>query len=196
VVTGAATSLRDDRGQLAAADRAELLDTVVEEAQRLERVLANLLAFTRVETGQVPAREWVPMDELVGAALTRLERALGDLAVMVDVEDGLGVAVDPVLFQQALINLIENAIKHGQPPIELRARRAGDSIELDVSDHGAGVPAGAEERVFDKFFRASAAPGVGLGLAVVRGLITAHGGTITAQGARFRVVLPAAPSPA
>ncbi len=195
VVTGAATSLRDDHGQLDAGARAELLDTIVEEAQRLERVLTNLLAMTRVETGHVPAREWVPVDELVGAALTRLEGALGDRAVVVDVPEDVGVSVDPVLFQQVLINLIDNAIKHGRPPIEVRARRAGRTIELDVADHGLGVPAGAEERVFDKFFRASEAPGVGLGLAVVRGLVEAHGGTITAAGARFRIVLPEAGAP-
>ncbi len=196
VVTGAATSLRDDHGKLGAAARDELLDTIVDEARRLERVLANLLAITRVETGLQPAREWVPVEELVGAALTRLEGALGDRAVEVEVPEDLGVSVDPVLFEQALINLIDNAIKHGQPPIRVTARRDGDAIQLDVEDGGAGVPAGAERRVFDKFVRASAAPGVGLGLAVVRGLVEAHGGTITAEGARFRIVLPAAPAPA
>jgi len=200
VVTGAATRLRDGAATMTAATRAELLDTVVDEAQRLERVLANLLSITRVETGLRPAREWVPVDELVGATLTRLEGALGERPVAVRVPAELAVPVDPVLFEQALLNLIENAIKHGTPPIEISARAAGEHVELEVADHGAGLPEGSEAKVFDKFFRASKAPGVGLGLAVVRGIVEAHGGTISAEnraggGACFRIVLPAAAEP-
>lgn len=200
VVTGAATSLRDGGPGLGAAARADLLETIVEEAQRLERVLAHVLALSRVETGLVPTREWVPVEELVGTALSHLEDALGDRAVKVEVGDELAVPVDPVLFEQALINLIDNAVKHGQPPFEVRAVRRADTVEITVADRGAGVPPGSEGKVFDKFFRASASPGVGLGLAVVRGLIEAHGGTITVEnrdggGACFRIALPAVGEP-
>ena len=203
VITGAATSLRDDATHLAPATHAELLDTIVAEARRLERVLQNLLGITRVETGLAPAREWVPVDELIGSALARVDDALGDRAVEVDLSLDLMLPVDPVLFEQVLINLLENAIKHGAPPIRISARQRGGDVEVEVADHGPGAPPGSEGRLFDKFFRApgTRATGVGLGLAVCRGIVEAHGGTITAGanpggGASFRVTLPAPPPPA
>jgi two-component system sensor histidine kinase KdpD len=106
------------------------------------------------------------------------------------------VPVDPVLFEQVLINLIDNAIKHGAPPIELGARREGAVVIIDVLDHGRGIPTELGPRLFDKFVRASTAPGAGLGLAVVRAIVEAHGGKIDVAnapgaGARFRVELPA-----
>jgi len=196
VITGAATTLRDDAERLSPTARADLLGSIVDDAKRLERVLGNLLQLTRVESGLVPAREWIPVEELVGAALTRLEDAIGDRPVVLDVPSDLLIPVDPVLFEQVLINLIDNALKHGRPPIELRARRHDAMIELDVRDHGAGVPAGSEKRLFEKFVRASSAPGAGLGLAVVRAIVEAHGGTISVSeapggGALFRIELPA-----
>ncbi len=197
VITAAATSAADPAVPSDA--RGELLESIVSEARRLERMLANLLQLTRLETGTVVHREWIPLDELVGGALTRLEAALGDREVEVVVGD-LEVAVDPVLFEVALINLIENAVKHGAPPILVAAHRHGDRTELEVSDRGAGIAAGDEERVFDKFYRASAAPGAGLGLAVVRAIVVAHGGQVTAAarpggGARIVIALPTTDGP-
>jgi two-component system sensor histidine kinase KdpD len=196
VITGAATTLRDDEGRLAPPARRELLTQIVDDARRLERVLANLLQLTRVESGLVPSRELIPVEELVGAALTRMENALGSWKVDLDVPSDLVVPVDPVLFEQVLINLIDNALKHGAPPLALRARRDGASIVLDVSDHGRGVPPELGSTLFDKFVRASSAPGAGLGLAVVRAIVEAHGGRVRvantpAGGARFSVELPA-----
>ena len=198
VITAAATSARDSAVPMAA--RQELLATVVDEARRLERMLGNLLHMTRLETGLAPAREWVPIDELVGGALTRVERLIGDRAVRVEAPADLAVPVDPVLFEQALINLLENAVRHGAPPIHITARRAGDRVVIEVRDHGPGLAAGDEERVFEKFVRASSAPGAGLGLAVVRAIVRAHGGVVTAGlaaggGARFMIELPSAAAP-
>jgi two-component system sensor histidine kinase KdpD len=103
--------------------------------------------------------------------------------------------VDPVLFEQVVINLIDNAVKHGAPPIEIAARQLADRMELVVCDHGAGIAPADATRLFDKFVRSSTASGAGLGLAVVRAIIEAHGGTVdvdaASQGARFRVALPA-----
>jgi len=199
VITGAATTLRDDAGHMTPAAREELLSTIVDDARRLERVLSNLLQLTRVETGLVPAREWVPADEMVGAALTRLEGALRDRRVDLDIDPELILWIDPVLFEQVLINLVENAIKHGAPPFLIRAHRQDDHIEIGVGDRGPGLPPDAC-RLFERFVRASSAPGVGLGLAVVRAVVLAHGGTITAEnaaagGAWFRICLPAATPP-
>lgn len=189
VITGAASSAADP--SVPAAVRAELLDAVVVEARRLERMLSNLLQLTRVETGLVPHREWVPLDELVGTALARLETVLGSTAITVAVGE-LEIEVDPVLFELVLVNLIENAVKHGAPPIAITAARRGDRIAIEIADHGVGVAAADRERVFDKFYRASTAPGAGLGLAVVRAIVVAHGGTATVEGARFTVELSAA----
>src|SRR5262249_39831167 len=108
----------------------------------------------------------------------------------------LAVPVDPVLFEQVLINLIDNAVKHGAPPLEVRASRDGARVVLEVRDHGPGVPPDLAGTIFDKFVRASKAPGAGLGLAVGRALAEAPGGTVPASnvpggGARSRVDLPA-----
>lgn len=199
VITGAATSLRDDGDKLPAETRAELLDSIVDDARRLERVLANLLQLTRVETGLQPSREWVPADELVGAALTRLEDAIGARQVDVDVQPDLLLSIDPVLFEQVLINLVENALKHGAPPLAIKVARVADRVVLEVADRGGGLPA-ASAPLFEKFVRASAAPGVGLGLAVVRAIVVAHGGDVSAEnrpggGAVFRAWIPAGTPP-
>jgi two-component system sensor histidine kinase KdpD len=196
VITGAATTLRDDGDRLTADGRRDLTGQIVDDARRLERVLANLLQLTRVESGIVPERELIPVEELVGGALTRMEDALGAWQVDLDIPSELLVPVDPVLFEQVLINLVDNALKHGAPPLELHARRDGNRIVIDVIDHGNGVPENLGATLFDKFVRASTAPGAGLGLAVVRAIVEAHGGTVSVEnqpgaGARFRVVLPA-----
>jgi two-component system sensor histidine kinase KdpD len=183
--------LRDDADRIPAAARAELLDSIVDEARRLERVLQNLLGITRLETGLEPAREWVAVVELLGPALARLAPVLGDRAVAIDVPPDLLVHVDPVLFEHVLLNLLENAVKHGAPPITIAARAVGAAVELTIGDAGPGLPPGTETLAFTKFFRANPrTPGVGLGLAVVRGIITAHGGTISASGATFTITLP------
>ncbi|HEY5947208.1 MAG TPA: ATP-binding protein, partial [Kofleriaceae bacterium] len=201
VITGAATSLRDHSANLTPAARDELLSSIVEDARRLERVLANLLQLTRVETGFVPAREWVPAEEIVGAALTRTEEIRKNRAVETDVPADLLLQIDPVLFEQVLINLLENAMKHGAPPYSIRARRTGEAVEIEVADRGAGLPAGDAARLFEKFVRGSSAPGAGLGLAVVRAIVEAHGGSVSAEtrsdgGALFRIVMPTPLPPA
>jgi len=201
VITGAATSLVQHGDALSPAARTELLRSIVDDAKRLERVLANLLQLTRVETGLEPAREWVPVDEVIGSALTRTEDIRRGQAVDTDVPSDLVLEIDPVLFEQVLINLIENATKHGAPPFAIRARRRGDAVEIEVADRGPGLPPGEPSSLFDKFVRASAAPGAGLGLAVVRAIVQAHGGTVAAEnrpdgGALFRVIVPTPTPPA
>jgi two-component system sensor histidine kinase KdpD len=125
-----------------------------------------------------------------------MEDALDGWKVVVEVPSDLVVPVDPVLVEQVLINLVDNAIKHGASPIEVSARQEGATVVLDVVDHGRGVPDEVGATLFDKFVRASTAPGVGLGLAVVRAIVEAHGGRVGVEnvpggGARFRVELPA-----
>ncbi|MGE0546911.1 MAG: DUF4118 domain-containing protein [Kofleriaceae bacterium] len=200
VITGAATSLRDDAPRLSDAARAELLSTIIDDARRLEQVLANVLQLTRVEGGFAPSRDWVPAEEVVGAALTRLEPLLDGCQVEVEVESELLLWIDPVLFEQVLLNLVDNAVKHGNPPVTIRAHRAGGHAVIVVEDRGRGLPADPA-RLFEKFVHESPAPGVGLGLAVVRAIVIAHGGTVvaergTAGGARFEARIPAGSPPA
>jgi two-component system, OmpR family, sensor histidine kinase KdpD len=204
VITGMATTLRDTATALSA-EQLGHLDTIVDEATRLGKILSNLLAITRVESGAELHREWVPVEEIVGAALGRVERVLGDRPVAIDLEPELAIAVDPILTEQLLQNLLENAAKHtpASSPIEISARVQDGGIAIDVSDRGPGLPAGLEDRLFEKFFRGPGArtAGAGLGLAVCRGIVAAHGGRIEALhrdggGATFRVWLPRAEVPA
>jgi two-component system sensor histidine kinase KdpD len=198
IITGMATALRDQVTTFTP-DQLDSLDTIVDEAGRLGKILANLLAITRVESGAEVRREWVPVEELVGSALGRAEDALAGREVTVDVDPESGVQADPILLEQVLLNLLENAAKHTPPrtPVEIHAKREGDGVVIEVSDRGPGLPPGPPSQVFEKFFRGkdTRAAGAGLGLAVCRGIVTAHGGTIEARardggGATFRVWLP------
>ncbi|MET0390628.1 MAG: sensor histidine kinase KdpD [Polyangiales bacterium] len=206
-ITGAATSLRDDPN-LDPGTRTELVQSICDEAVRLERLVANLLDMTRLDSGAVALkRDWVPLDEMVGSALTRLEDRLGERAISVQIAADLPLLlVDPVLFEQLLVNLLENAAKYtpAGTPIELHAARGSSGVVIDVRDHGPGITPGHEEKVFDKFFRGShvGVAGAGLGLPICRGIAEAHGGTIHALqphdgkgGAAFRITLPDAPAP-
>lgn len=200
-ITGAATTLRDGGQAVGVAQRAELLEAICEEAERLERFVVNLLEMTRLQSGAVEVRrEWVPVEELVGSALTRLEAHLVGRPVRTDLAEDLPlVSVDPVLMQQLVFNLVDNAAKHtpAGTPVEIVARADGAGVVIEVSDRGPGLPPGAEARVFEKFYRASreGVRGAGLGLAICKGIVAAHGGAISAAhrpggGASFRVTLP------
>jgi two-component system sensor histidine kinase KdpD len=201
-ITGAGTTLREGLDALTPGQRTELLDTICQEADRLERLVGNLLEMTRLESGAlVVKREWVPLEEMVGSALTRLETRLGGRTVTTDLPEALAlVSVDPVLFEQLIVNLVENAAKHTPPgsPIAIAARAVAGGVDIEVCDRGPGLPAGGETRLFEKFFRGPHAgvEGAGLGLAICRGIARAHGGWIVAEnrpggGAVFRVHLPA-----
>ncbi len=199
-ITGAATSLVDD-SKLPPETQHELLLSICDEAERLERLVANLLDMTRLDAGDIRInREWVPLEELVSSALTRLEPKLGDRSVAVDIPTDLPlISVDPVLFEQVFVNLFENAAKYTPPhsPIEVKAKTKDQTVIVEVTDHGPGLPPGLEEKVFEKFFRGThvGVSGVGLGLPICRGILTAHAGEIHAEnrsegGSLFRVSLP------
>ncbi len=197
-ITGAASSLATD--DLEAATQRELALSIADEADRLNRLVGNLLDVTRLESGAIALnKDWCPLEEIVGAALAQAESRLGADSVLVDLPDDLPlIPMDGVLLQQVLINLLDNAGRHGATgkPVELRARRRDGEVEVVVADRGPGLPPGAEERVFEKFYKArEAEPGVGLGLAICRGIVVAHGGRIWARnrpegGAEFAFTLP------
>ncbi len=200
-ITGAATALRDQAVDPETRD--ELVRSICDEAERLERLVANLLDMTRLSAGGVePRRAWIPVDELVGAALSRSEAALARHRVTTEVAPDPGlVEVDPVLVGQLLQNLLENAARHTPPGTEVRVRagRVPGGLELEVADRGPGLPPGEEERVFERFHRGGRATGqgAGLGLAIARAIAEIHGGSLLATarpggGASFRLRLPSA----
>jgi two-component system sensor histidine kinase KdpD len=186
-ITGAASGLRDG-ATFDAATRRELADTIVDEAQRLNRLVGDLLDLTRLESGALRARkEWHSVEEVVGAALTRLETQIGTHPVDLDLPEDLPlVPLDDVLMEQALFNLIDNAIKYspGDGAIEITARVAEGWLKLEVADRGPGLPPGEETQIFEKFHRGEPhgeRRGVGLGLTICRGIVEAHGGRIAAR---------------
>jgi two-component system, OmpR family, sensor histidine kinase KdpD len=204
-IIGAATTLRDSGAAIDPAQRGELVETICEEAERLERFVVNLLEMTRLQAGALEVhREWVPLEEVVGSALTRLETRLEGRPIRINIPPDLPlISVDPVLAQQVFFNLLDNAIKHTQAgtAVEISARSKDGWVLVEVADHGPGLRSGDEALVFQKFFRRAhdGVRGAGLGLAICRGIVEAHGGTICAEnreggGALFKVKLPL-PSP-
>jgi two-component system sensor histidine kinase KdpD len=205
-ITGAAAVLRDDSAAFSATQR-ELVDTIYVQGDRLGRLLTNLLEMARLESGPLMLRrEWQPVEEVIGSAIHRLEKRLAGRTVTADVTPGLPLAeLDAALMEQALLNVLENAIKYtpAGSPIDVTARPEGnDAIVVEIADRGAGIPAGEEERIFEKFRRAdsSGVPGFGLGLTICRGIVEAHGGRVVARnraggGAVFRLWLPVTGKP-
>ncbi len=201
VITGAVSTALETP-DLPEASRRELLQSAQEEAQRLHRLVSNLLDITRLESGSLDLHtEWMPVEEVVGAALNRRELATEAHRVRVSLPPDLPlVAMDGVLMEQLLLNLLDNALKYSPPgsPVDIKAWAVGKSLTISISDQGPGIPPGDEERIFEKLARGQATahrPGSGLGLAICKGIATAHHGRIQATnhlqgGAHFLVTLP------
>ena len=191
-----------------AESRSELLRDIRLSADRLNRLVANLLDMTRLESGMVkPKLEWQDVHDLIGAPLERLKPYLAPHEVIVDIAPDLPlVRMDFALMEQALHNLVHNSATHTPPGTRVRisAKVEGQNLVLTVADRGPGLPAEVLPRIFDKFYRApdTRRGGVGLGLSITRGLVEAHGGTITAEnrtrgGISFIIRLPLGePAPA
>jgi two-component system, OmpR family, sensor histidine kinase KdpD len=201
-ITGAASSLLEGSTVLDAAAHGELLRTIYEEADRLNRLVSNLLEMTRLESGAAQVhKEWQPLEEVIGVALTRLEAHLHDHPLAVHLPADLSlVPLDSVLIEQVLINLLDNAIKYTPSgiPITLSAWPTDGAVMVEIADRGPGLPPGDEQRIFEKFYRRSHAgerSGAGLGLTICRAIVEAHGGRIWAEnrpdgGAALRFTLP------
>src|SRR5205814_4885651 len=194
------------RSRLDSQTRHELLESVREEAERLNRLVQNLLEMTRLESGALQLhRDWHPLEEVIGAALSRLGKRLANRRVTTQVPPDLPlVAIDDVLIEQVLVNLLDNAIKYTPPesPIRIIATATDQAVTVEVADHGPGLPRGEEDKVFEKFYRGQPAGGrgAGLGLAICQGIVKAHGGRIWAQnlpegGVSFLFTLPLGEKP-
>jgi len=179
----------------------ELADEIRDGSHRLNRVVNNLLDMNRLESGVIrPKREWCDVRELLQSAVDTEHESLSGRDIRLDVPDEIPLAlVDHALIEQAVAKLLANAGSHTAPnlPIEIDAEYTNENLVISVSDRGPGIPPEASERLFEKFYRGDdrRTGGLGLGLSIARGLIEAHGGTLTVEnrdggGARFVIRLP------
>ncbi|MGH3377686.1 MAG: sensor histidine kinase, partial [Actinoallomurus sp.] len=182
-IKASVTSLRADDVQWDPSDEAELLATIEESADRLDRLVANLLDMSRLQTGGVnPLTRPVSLDEVLQPSLANVP---GD-RVKIEVPDDLPpVMADPGLLERSLANVVENAVRHGgTEPVRIFARSTGAIVELRIMDRGPGVPDASKSQMFEPFQRLGDRPrgnGVGLGLAVARGFAEAVGGDLRAE---------------
>jgi two-component system sensor histidine kinase KdpD len=208
-ILGAAGTLKGFSGELNDQSKLDLISTILEESERLNRFIANLLDMTKLESGAIkPNAALHDIGEIVGTALERTSKVLGRHKVDIDLAPDLPMLdLDPVLFEQVLFNLLDNAAKYAPPgtTVLIEGWREDSAVKLQVVDQGSGIPPEEVGRIFEKFHRAQKGDqvraGTGLGLAISRGFIEAMGGTLTAanrpdrSGAVFTITLPV-PKPA
>lgn len=205
-ILGAAGSLRRDSARIGEDDRVSLLNTIEDEARRLDRFVNNLLEMTRLEGGALkPKREFVDLQDAVESAIAAVRKAKGALAVEREFADALPpVTADPVLLDGVLVNILDNAAKHGGKRVRIVATAVDRTVRLVVEDDGPGISPDLLPYVFDRFTRSpeiAATPGAGLGLSICKGLVEAMSGTVTAEspirndrGTRLSITLPAGKS--
>jgi two-component system sensor histidine kinase KdpD len=186
----AATSLSEFENEIDAKNRRDILKTIEDEAERLNRYVENLLNMTRISANSLkPNADWADLQDIIGAAINRIRPvsrahvigvALGEAPILLH--------VDSILLEQVFVNLLDNACKYAPPQsvITIAARMSDDTVAISVGDHGPGITADQRDRIFETFYRVNRAetsgrPGTGLGLAICRGIVLAHGGTIRAE---------------
>jgi two-component system sensor histidine kinase KdpD len=203
-IIGSVTSVIEYGDKLSREDQRELLQTVLDESERLHRYIQNLLDMTRFGQERIEVtREWVDLNDLISAAVARLGSALSHVQLDIDVDPEVSlISVQGALIEQTLVNILDNAAAFSGPGAAIRvaAYRSGDASIIDIDDEGPGVPEEDRTRIFEMFFTAREGDrrrhGAGLGLAICRSIVTAHGGTIAAlprdgeQGTRIRIELP------
>ncbi|QIB64271.1 DUF4118 domain-containing protein [Kineobactrum salinum] len=204
-IIGSSTSLLEYGESFTAATRKDLLAAVVGQAQRLDRHIQNLLDMTRLGQGSLSlTRDWADVNDIIASALSRLEVVLADLHVEIEVAPDVPLLyVHGVLVEQALVNLLDNAARFspvgGQLLVQVEADQ--ETVCISICDQGPGIPEPERERIFDMFYTISRGDsgdlqGTGLGLAICRGMIAAHGGTVSAHdglngsGSCMRIRLP------
>ncbi|MBO9186903.1 MULTISPECIES: sensor histidine kinase [Rhizobium] len=205
-ILGAAGTLRDYLDSMTAEDRADLLSTIVDESERLNRFIANLLDMTRIGSGAMePNSALYFIEDIAGSALRRSAKILAHHQTQLQIAADLPmVRVDPVLLEQVFFNLLDNAAKYAPEgsTISIRSWANPYNVFVEVADEGPGIPGDDLERVFDTFYRVrkgdQVRAGTGLGLSICRGFVEAMGGTVTAAnridraGAAFTIRLPRA----
>jgi len=206
-IVGASSSLMEEDAALTPEARRALGRDVLESSRRMSELVDKVLDMARLQSGVIQLkREWFPLEEIVGSALAQLKGRLQYHPVSVDLPPELPwVSADARMLEQVLVNLIENAVKYtpAGTPLQVNAMLGDGQVSVEVADRGAGIAPGSEERIFEKFYRGreeGTEGGVGLGLAICRLVVEAHGGMISASnrqggGARFSLTLPLAGQP-
>ena len=201
-IVGSASALVEEGNVLKAEDKHELNRAIYEEALRMSSLVNNILDMARLDSGAIELKkEWYPLEEIIGVVLTRLQKRLAGRPVTVKLPPGTPmIYVDTVMIEQVLINLLENVLRYTPEgsSVEIVAQASETAVEISVADEGPGIPKGFENKLFEKFYRArheAAQSGVGLGLAICRAIVEAHGGSIQAQnrpigGAVFSFTIP------
>lgn len=207
---GSASSLVELGGSLSEGQKTELLDAILEEARRLDGYIQNLLDMTRLGYGGLRLeRDWIGLDEIVSVVIRRIKPLLNGHAVNTRLAVDMPLLyVHAALIEQAIYNVLENAVKHSPPgaPVRLDTRLSDGYLVIDIRDKGPGIPVSERERVFDMFYtlnrRDRHSAGTGLGLAICKGMIGAHGGDVEildndeGRGCLFRIRLPLVEKPA
>ena len=203
-IMGSASSLLSYGATYSPEVTQDLLETIMEEAERLSRFVKNVLQMTRLEAGAlVPRLQWADVEDLISTSLDSAHRRLNNYEIYADITDKLPlVNVDFVLMESVLVNILDNAVKYAAEgtPIQITAKRLGGDVIIDITDQGRGIAGEDLGAVFDKFYRARARDrtiaGTGLGLAICKGIIEAHDGSIEAlsegleRGTTIRIRLP------
>jgi len=207
-IIGAASTVKEFGGSISSGDSAELIQTVLDEARRLNGYIQNLLDMTRIEHGELKIScEWEDLNDLVGTSIRRLREAWPDAEISTNTTAGPGlIFVHGELFEQALHNVLDNAVRYSPPgaPVEIQCSQPAGRLQISVIDRGPGLPPAERERVFDMFYRSEAGDsrsGTGLGLAITRGIMQAHGGNAVAEagpgdrGTKIVLEVPQPPVP-
>lgn len=201
-ITGAASALQENPNTLDAPTRQAFIQSIYEEAGRLNRLIENLVFATRLESGSIELRrDWISMEEVVGSALARMKESIGERKVQTVLDEDLPlVRGDGLLLEQVIVNLVENSLRHTpeKTPLEISSFIKEGNVLTRVQDHGPGLQQGEEEKIFERFYRGKGSlgsRGMGLGLYICRGIVEAHGGRIWAEnpagkGAAFFFSLP------
>ena len=200
VVAGAASILLEKEATLDGAARLELLRTIYEETDHLERIIRNVLNLTRLQSGAIHVRkEWQPLEEIIGVILNRFSEGLKEHPLELKIPSDLHlVSFDTLLMEQVFANLMENALRHTPPgtPVEINIKPEETAVEIEIADRGPGLPVLEGEDIFHKFKQsAPTRMGAGIGLSICRVIVEAHGGRIRAEnrpggGASFKFTIP------
>lgn len=192
-IIGSSTSLIEYGESFSEANRKELLETVANEAQRLDRHIQNLLDMTRLGQGSLSLqRDWVDLNDIIASSVSRLRNVLGEIKLDIQVSDKVPLLwIHGVLIEQALVNLLDNAIRFSpdQGHIVIAADADAQTVSIDVCDEGPGIAESEREKVFDMFYsmrqdKDDSSQGTGLGLAICRGMLGAHGGNVSVADGR------------
>jgi two-component system sensor histidine kinase KdpD len=189
LIIGAASTLLEAEAIYSTEERRELLENIKEGANRMDRVVANLLDTARLESGMMRLKiDWCDIEDIIGTALRRLANQIKGRPLDVDIPIEVSLLRgDCVLLEQVIVNLVDNALKYSpvDSAVEIKVNSDKDRLQVSVADRGLGIPEADLPRIFDKFYRTQQGltniPGTGLGLSICKSIVEAHGGTIWAE---------------